>query len=80
VRSQNGDHRQSAGRRCRGHDGLRRRLPRLPGKRYEDWDLPDPAGPDLEAVRLIRDDIRQRVRQLLAGLIARDDPARPADG
>ncbi len=42
--------------------------PIYPGKRYEDWDLPDPAGLDLEAVRPIRDDIAQRVQQLLAEL------------
>ena len=44
--------------------------PIYPGKRYEDWDLPDPAGLDLAAVRPIRDDIDQRVRQLLAELVA----------
>jgi arsenate reductase len=44
--------------------------PIYPGKRYLDWDLPDPAGLDLEAVRPIRDDIAQRVRQLLAELVA----------
>jgi arsenate reductase (thioredoxin) len=44
--------------------------PIYPGKRYEDWDLPDPAGLGLEAVRPIRDDIAQRVRQLLAELVA----------
>jgi arsenate reductase len=43
--------------------------PIYPGKRYEDWDLPDPAGLDLGAVRPIRDDIAQRVQQLLAGLM-----------
>jgi arsenate reductase len=43
--------------------------PIYPGKRYLDWDLPDPAGLDLTAVRPIRDDIRQRVRQLLSELI-----------
>jgi arsenate reductase len=42
--------------------------PIYPGKRYEDWDLPDPAGLDLEAVRPIRDDINRRVQQLLAEL------------
>ncbi len=42
--------------------------PVYPGKRYLDWDLPDPAGLDLEAVRPIRDAISQRVRQLLADL------------
>ena len=48
--------------------------PIYPGKRYEDWDLPDPAGLDLEAVRPIRDDIAQRVQELLADLMKR--PAR----
>jgi protein-tyrosine-phosphatase len=40
----------------------------FPGKRYEDWDLADPAGQDVEAVRPIRDDIEHRVRTLLASL------------
>jgi arsenate reductase (thioredoxin) len=44
--------------------------PIYPGKRYEDWDLPDPAGLGLETVRPIRDDIDRRVQQLLAGLVA----------
>src|SRR5215472_8389325 len=39
--------------------------PIYPGKRYEDWDLPDPAGLDLAAVRPIRDAIRDRVQALL---------------
>ncbi len=42
--------------------------PIYPGKRYLDWELPDPAGLDLEAVRPIRDDIAQRVLHLLAEL------------
>jgi protein-tyrosine-phosphatase len=42
--------------------------PVFPGKRYEDWELPDPAGQDLEAVRPIRDEIERRVRGLLASL------------
>ena len=42
--------------------------PIFPGKRYENWDLPDPAGQGLEAVRPIRDDIEERVRRLLADL------------
>ena len=42
--------------------------PVYPGQRYLDWDLPDPAGLDLAAVRPIRDDIHQRVRGLLAEL------------
>jgi protein-tyrosine-phosphatase len=44
--------------------------PIYPGKRYLDWDLPDPAGLPVEQVRPIRDDIAQRVQQLLAGLLA----------
>lgn len=44
--------------------------PYYPGKRYLDWDLTDPAGLSVEAVRPIRDDIRQRVRQLLSELDA----------
>ncbi|GGT19967.1 arsenate reductase ArsC [Nonomuraea spiralis] len=39
--------------------------PIFPGKRYEDWQLDDPAGQDIDAVRLIRDDIRSRVEKLL---------------
>ncbi|MCV7285042.1 arsenate reductase ArsC [Mycolicibacterium wolinskyi] len=42
--------------------------PIFPGKRYENWELPDPAGQGLEAVRPIRDDIEERVRRLLADL------------
>ena len=43
--------------------------PIYPGKRYLDWELADPAGQDLDAVRAIRDDIDMRVRALLAELI-----------
>jgi arsenate reductase (thioredoxin) len=39
--------------------------PIYPGKRYEDWELDDPAGKDLETVRRIRDEIEDRVRRLL---------------
>jgi arsenate reductase (thioredoxin) len=42
--------------------------PVYPGKRYEDWDLPDPAGLSIEAVRPIRDAIRDRVGMLLNDL------------
>jgi protein-tyrosine-phosphatase len=42
--------------------------PVFPGKRYLDWDLPDPAGERLEEVRAIRDEIDRRVRGLLAEL------------
>ena len=37
-----------------------------PGKRYEDWQLDDPAGQGIEAVRPIRDDIRARIEQLIS--------------
>ncbi|WIE59601.1 arsenate reductase ArsC [Curtobacterium sp. MCLR17_031] len=40
--------------------------PVFPGKRYEDWELTDPAGLDLDAVRRIRDDVRARVQDLIA--------------
>ena len=42
--------------------------PVFPGKRYLDWDLPDPAGLALEDIRPIRDDIRRRVLALLGEL------------
>ena len=42
--------------------------PILPGRRYEDWVLPDPAGQALDAIRPIRDQIEQRVRNLLGRL------------
>ncbi|ORW01079.1 phosphotyrosine protein phosphatase [Mycobacterium kyorinense] len=42
--------------------------PFIPGKRYEDWELPDPAGQPIEAVRPVRDEIEARVRQLLKEL------------
>jgi protein-tyrosine-phosphatase len=42
--------------------------PVFPGKRYEEWQLDDPAGQDLDAVRPIRDDIERRVLALLAEL------------
>jgi protein-tyrosine-phosphatase len=42
--------------------------PLFPGKRYEDWELEDPAGQDVETVRPIRDDIEARVRDLLDSL------------
>ena len=42
--------------------------PVFPGKRYEDWQLDDPAGRDIEAVRAIRDDIKRRVEQLVGEL------------
>lgn len=42
--------------------------PIFPGTRYEDWDLDDPAGLDVDAVRSIRDELERRVRHLLADL------------
>ena len=42
--------------------------PVFPGKRYESWELDDPHGQDLDAVRRIRDDVERRVRSLLASL------------
>jgi arsenate reductase (thioredoxin) len=42
--------------------------PYIPGRRYLDWDLTDPAGQPVEAVRAIRDDIAHRVEQLLGQL------------
>jgi protein-tyrosine-phosphatase len=38
--------------------------PVIPGKRYVDWDLQDPAGEDIETVRKIRDEIERRVAEL----------------
>jgi arsenate reductase (thioredoxin) len=43
--------------------------PIYPGKRYEDWELQDPAGQSVEVVRRIRDDIDSRVQRLLAELV-----------
>ena len=42
--------------------------PIYPGKRYEDWELEDPAGKGLDTVRGIRDEIARRVDALVAGL------------
>ncbi|MEU7880126.1 arsenate reductase ArsC [Microbispora bryophytorum] len=42
--------------------------PVLPGKRYEDWKLDDPAGQGIDAVREIRDEIHDRVKLLMAEL------------
>src|SRR3954449_1054450 len=44
--------------------------PYIPGKKYIDWDLPDPKDQPLETVRRTRDQIRERVRHLLADLDA----------
>jgi arsenate reductase len=50
--------------------------PIYPGKRYVDWQLPDPAGKGVDGVRPIRDEIDNRVRELLAELTA----TAPVDG
>jgi len=42
--------------------------PIYPGKRYEDWELDDPAGQDIETVRRIRDEIQRRVEKLVGEL------------
>ncbi len=48
--------------------------PIYPGKRYEDWDLEDPADKDLETVRRIRDEIRGHVEDLIAALPTAESP------
>jgi protein-tyrosine-phosphatase len=50
--------------------------PIYPGKRYEDWQLDDPAGQGLAAVRVIRDRIDARVQQLIGELLPENDPSR----
>ena len=42
--------------------------PIFPGKRYEDWDLTDPAGQPIDVVRQVRDEIRDRVQHLVSDL------------
>ena len=49
--------------------------PIFPGKRYEDWQLDDPAGQGPETVRRIRDEIRTRVETLIAELTPSEDAA-----
>jgi arsenate reductase len=48
--------------------------PYIPGKRYIDWDLPDPAGQPLEQVRELRDEIERRIGGLLTELDRQADP------
>ncbi|KAA1379678.1 arsenate reductase ArsC [Aeromicrobium fastidiosum] len=50
--------------------------PYFPGKRYEDWDLTDPAGQGIETVREVRDEIRTRIEDLVASL----SPAAATEG
>ncbi len=53
--------------------------PVYPGRRYLDWDLPDPAGLTIDQVRPIRDEIRRRVTALVAD-ISRPHPPEPVAG
>ena len=43
--------------------------PIFPGKRYEDWELEDPAGKGIDTVRRVRDDIKARVQTLIGELL-----------
>ena len=49
--------------------------PIYPGKRYEDWELDDPAGQDLATVRRIRDEIDERVQALVGRLLGESRPS-----
>ncbi len=51
--------------------------PVYPGKRYDDWELTDPAGRPIEIVRQVRDDIKTRVEALIVSL-GIDSPAAPS--
>ena len=52
--------------------------PIFPGKRYEDWELEDPAGQGIEAVRRIRDDIEERIAALFVELVPAEASEYPA--
>lgn len=52
--------------------------PIFPGKRYDDWELTDPAGKAIDDVRPIRDDIKRRVQALLAELPTNENQGRPS--
>jgi len=54
--------------------------PIFPGKRYEDWELADPAGQGIEAVRPIRDEIRARIETLLGEILPAGSAATPGSG
>ena len=49
--------------------GCGEECPYVPGKRYEDWQVEDPAGQDLDTVRRIVDDVDARVQALLTGVV-----------
>src|SRR3954454_1837513 len=53
--------------------------PYFPGKRYEDWNLIDPAGQPIDVVREVRDDIRDRVEALVADLLTAAPVKHPSD-
>ena len=53
--------------------------PIFPGKRYLDWDLEDPAGQGVEAVRPIRDEIKARIQALLHELLSDQSQAQAAN-
>ena len=53
--------------------------PIFPGKRYLDWDLEDPAGQGIEAVRPIRDEIKARIQALLTELVPDQRTAQAAN-
>ena len=52
--------------------------PYFPGKRYEDWELTDPAGQPIEVVRRVRDEIKARIQALVIDLITDRPIAEPA--
>jgi arsenate reductase (thioredoxin) len=54
--------------------------PYVPGTRYEDWKLTDPAGQPIETVRQVRDEIREKVGKLLTELLPADSSSRSARG
>jgi arsenate reductase (thioredoxin) len=56
--------------RHRRDDGCGDKCPYIPGTRYIDWDLEDPAGQGPDNVRITRDDIERRVQELLQELAA----------
>lgn len=54
--------------------------PFFPGKRYEDWELDDPAGQDIDAVRPIRDEIKARIQALITDLLPAGTTRDPGTG
>jgi arsenate reductase len=54
--------------------------PFVPGTRYIDWDLTDPAGLSLDEVRVVRDEIRDRIESLIVELTSRPGPSKPEEG